>query len=72
MDAEKVKALFVAAGVTPKHVCECRDARRRSKDMVSWLIVLPTGARIPAQVWERIEAGAWSSGSSYVVQLKSA
>lgn len=69
--AAAIAAILRDAGIEPvRPIMECKDARRRSKDGQSWLVVLPTGARIPADVWARFEKGAYRDGNILIVELK--
>ncbi len=66
-----VRGLLVAAGITPvSPVRECKDARRRSATGQSWIVVLPKGAKIPANVIAAFEPGWYRDGNIIVVELK--
>lgn len=71
LSADTVRALLAAHGIIPtREIVECKDARRRSQGGTSWLVILPAGARIPADVWARFEKNAYRDGNILIVELK--
>lgn len=69
--APDLRAVLVSVGIVPVgEIRECKDARRRSKAGTSWIAVLPTGAKIPADVWARFGTNPYRDGNILIVELK--